>query len=142
MTINRKNSGRASSIPAGLALGTAVAMGITILGAVLLGRMVASETMLWENVGYGIMGILFVSSYFGTYISCGRTKRMRLIVTVATGGLYFTVLLMITALFFGGQYEAVGITAAMILAGCGTFFLIGNSAGRGGKGKRSKKRYG
>ncbi len=141
MTAKRKTSGKATSIPKGLATGAAVELGITILGAMFLGRMVSTEWLPWENVGYGIMLTLFLASYLGCCVSCLRIKRQKLMVAVASGAVYFVALLMITALFFGGQYEAVGVTAAIILAGCGTCFLLGNTENRGGKKRNLRKRY-
>ncbi len=141
MTIKRSQKGTASSVSAGLTVGTAVSMGITILGAMLLGRMIASEQLPWERVGYGIMLILFLSSFLGAYIACGRIKRKKMMIAGCSGLLYFAVLLMSTALFFGGQYEAVGVTALMILAGSGCCFLVRNTSRRAGKRRKPGKHY-
>lgn len=138
MVVNRKLTGRAASVPAGLAAGAIVSVVITLLLAVVIGRLVDTEKIQWDNVGYGIMILLITASFFGSAIASARIKRQRMIICLLSGAIYFALLLSITALFFGGQYEAVGVTAALILAGSGTAGLLG--LGRKGEGIRKKRR--
>lgn len=132
MTVNHKVTGKAVSVPRGLALGVGISLAFTLLLSGILAKMVSMEKVLWNQVGYGIMAILFVASVFGAWAACAAIKRQKLVVSLSTGVLYWLSLLAITALFFGGQYHGIGVTGLTIFGGCGTVFLIG-------LGKRSRK---
>ena len=118
MVSNHKVTGRTFSIPAGIALGTLGSMVVTIFLAALIAWMVKAEHLPPENIGYGIMLLLAIASFTGAWIAWNKIKRKRLMVCLLSGAAYFTVLLSMTALFFGGQYAGVGETALMILCGC------------------------
>lgn len=117
MKRNRKVTGRALSMPAGFAIGMCVSLGTTLLLSVLLAKMISAEKIEWEKVGYGIMIILLVTSILGAKTTCIMVKRRKLLSSIIAGLLYWLGLLTITALFFGGQYSAVGITGMIILCG-------------------------
>ena len=112
---NQKSTGRALSIPGGIAMGTCLSMILTIFSCAVLAWMVDNEKMQWEKM-----------------------KRQRLMVCLLSGAAYLAVLLSLTALFFGGQYQAVGVTSALILAGSGTAGLLGVKPA----GKRSHRKIG
>lgn len=137
MIQTRTVTGRAMSIPGGLAVGVGAGIAMTLAGSVILTKLVLSETMQMENLGYGIVGLLLMSSFIGAVTACGRVKRRPLLICMLSGGLYFLILLSITALFFGGQYNGVGVTGLLVLGGSGAAALV--LAGKGsGKLKRPK----
>lgn len=129
-----KVTGRASSIPAGLASGAAVNVGITGGLTLLMALLLERETISWEQAGYGIMGMILLAAFFGALTACARIRHQRLLVCLMSGGVYFAMLLLVTALFFGGRYQAVGVTALLIAGGCFCPALM--TAGKG-RGKRS-----
>lgn len=134
MTVNRKPTGRASSIPAGLGWGTAVSMAMTFLGAAAVAKLIDGGMMDWSKCGYGVLGILLLSAWMGALVAAGKIRRMRLSVCMAMGGIYFCCLMLITALFFGGQYSGVGETALLIF--CGS--MLGVLTGYPGKTRRNR----
>lgn len=136
----QKTTGKTASIPGGLAWGGAVSLGLTILLSGVLAWLLEKETILWENTGYWIMGMLLLSSFIGAWISAGRIKRQRLVVCLMSGLVYLGVLLSMTALFFGGQYEGVGVTMLLVLGGSMTAALLGNPEKRGGKRRKINTR--
>lgn len=135
MVQNRKPTGRASSMPAGLAFGAGVGMLITLIGTALIAKMVDLEYMDESKIGYGVMVMLMMSSFADAMTSAGKIKRQRLMVCAFSGAIYFLILLSITALFFGGQYEAVGVTAILVAGGAMLAALTSVRRGRGA-GKR------
>lgn len=139
MVVNQKPTGRASSMPIGLLIGVAVSMGITIVSAALLARLVESEKMKEAWIGYGIMVILWTASFVGALSAHARIKRQRLLVCILSGLAYFSALLCITALFFGGQYEAVGVTAILVMGGAVVAALTGGNKSRGGKHRKIRR---
>lgn len=137
MVRNQKVTGKTMSMPAGLALGGAVSLGITILGAVIAGKLLDGEVIPQSAIGYAAMAILLLASLAGALTACGKIKRQRLVVCLASGGIYYALLLSMTALFFGGQYNGMGVTALMVLAGCGLSILMESRSE--GKGRRKRK---
>ena len=133
-----RRTGRASSMAAGLTFGAGTALAITILGSAILAKLVDREWLEEGNVGYGVMGMLLLASYLAAMVSYGKIKRQRLLVCLSTGGIYFGLLLSITALFFGGQYSGVGVTALLIVCGATLAILPGFSQKRGGKHPKLK----
>ncbi len=139
MIQTKKPTGRSSSVPGGLAAGAAVSMLSTVVIAMILAKLIQSQTLAQERIGYGIMTLLFISSFLGAAVSQGRVKHRRLMVCMLSGLVYFVLLMSMTALFFGGQYSAVGVTACLVFgaAGCAGLLLAG---GRGGSSKHRKIR--
>lgn len=117
MTVNRKPTGTAASIPSGLASGFLTAAVITLAGALITAKLIDKEIIQWKDSGYGVLMILLVSSWLGSTVTAGRVKRQRLAMCIGAGALYFCLLLLSSALFFGGQYSGVGETALLIFCG-------------------------
>lgn len=140
MTVNQKVTGTASTIPAGLALSALVGLGITGALSALTAWLILRGLMPEESVGYCAMGILLLSSAAGALTAISRTKRLRFQMGMAAGGIYLLCLLVITALFFGGIYDGVGVTALMILCGSGLVILLAPGGQNRAGCRRRKKR--
>ena len=137
--IKASGSGRAKSIPAGLALGAGVSMGVTVLGSAVAAWMILGGVMPQEWVGYCAMVILLAGAVSGAAAAVNATKRLRGQVGLASGGLYFLCLLGMTALFFGGQYRGMGVTALMVFCGCALVIMLApGGANRAGCRRRKK----
>lgn len=117
MTRNHKVTGRALSMPAGFAIGTCISLSTMLVLSALLAKLISAEKLEWEKVGYGILLILLITSVIGTKSTCIMIKRRKLMSCAVAGTLYWLGLLMITALFFGGQYSGVGVSGIVILSG-------------------------
>lgn len=138
MTVTQKPTGRASSMPAGLAMGGLCSLGVTLLGSAVLAKLVSGEAMAESSIGYGVMVMLVLAAFLGAMVAFGRIKRRRMLVCLVSGAIYFAVLLSMTALFFGGQFSAVGVTALLILCGSALAALLGLRDNRGGKRRKIK----
>lgn len=86
MVANKKITGRATSLPAGLAIGAVCSLAATLVLTAILAKLVEAETLPVEKIGYGIMVLLIVSSFAGAMISFGRIKRQRMLVCIVSGG--------------------------------------------------------
>lgn len=136
MTVNNKVTGTAVSMPTGIAMGCAVSLLVTALGSVLVAKLISDEVLIDTAIGYGAMIILFFASVLGAIISAAKVQRRRLQVCLMSGAAYYASLLGITALFFGGQYQGMGVTALVILSGTGAVILLG---GRERKQRKYRK---
>ena len=124
----RKNT--ASSIPAGIGIGLLVSMVITLAGAALTAYFIHKETIPEEGMGYGILLTLLLSAAAGAWIAVKRIQRLRMQMCMLSGLCYYLTLLAMTALFFGGEYSGMGITALVVLGGCGTVTILGAGGGK------------
>ncbi len=140
MVANQKVTGRASSIPVGIGLGILLSVAITLLLSCLLAWLVLGGRIGESGMGYGIMGILLIASLAGSALAILRVKHRKLLVGLAAGIGYLAVLLMCTALFFGGQYQGIGVTAVVILCGSLAASLLGARDGKGRKKSTRKMR--
>lgn len=138
MVLNQKPTGRALSMPGGLLVGAVWSMGITLLLAALTAKLVDSGVVAESAIGYCVMVTLIAASLIGSLAAHRMIKRQRMIVCMVSGGIFYALLLSITALFFGGQYTGMGVTALLVLAGSGTAALAGLGEGRGGKRRKFK----
>lgn len=135
----KKVTGTAMGIPAGLGLGIVVCLFITLAGAALTAWLIASEKIGEATTGYAAMVILVLASAAGALVAAHFVKRLRLQVCMLTGGCYYLILLAMTALLFGGQYQGMGVSAIMILAGCSIIAFLPSKNGRAGV--KRKKAY-
>lgn len=124
MGYRNSGTGRSVSMPRGLGYGVLSCLGMTVLGIAFLSKMVDAEKISWETIGYGVMVILFGSAFLGAKIACNSIKRRYFLVCLCLGIVYFACLMMITGLFFGGQYQAVGETGLLILGGSISAMLL------------------
>ena len=136
MTVNRKPTGLAASIPAGLCWGAAVSLAMTVLGAAAVAKLIEKGIMDWSKCGYGVLMILIISAWTGAMVAAGKVRRMRMAVCMEMGAVYFCSLMILTALFFGGRYSGVGETALLIF--CGS--MLGVFAGYPRKTRRNSRK--
>ncbi len=127
------------SLPVGLALGAGISMIITLIAAGILAGMVLKGSVSENAIGYGTMVIVPISAALGALVAAMAVKHQWVIVCASVGGLYFVMLLSITALFFGGQYSGVGITALLILLGTAAACVIGLKGEK--RGFKPRKKY-
>lgn len=136
MTVNRKPTGIASSVPAGLAWGAVASVASTLAGALLAAKLINDGMLSWDHSGYAVLLILLLSAWLGSMVSAEKIKRQRLIMCLSSGALYFMLLLAAAALFFGGRYSGVGETGVLIF--CGS--MLGVLAGYSGKNRRNGRK--
>lgn len=125
MHLNHKPTGLAMSIPGALTLSGSLGLILTLFSSAVLAKLVEIQRIQEQNIGYGIIGMLLVVSFLCAVLAAEKVKHQRLMVCLLSGAVYWCLLLAITALFFGGQYEAVGETGLLILCGSAIAALLG-----------------
>lgn len=131
----------ARSIPVGIVLGLALAWLISIVGAGITALLISRETIPESAMGYGIVITLIVACFAGAFLSVSKIQRLRLQMTMLFGAVYYLSLLGANALFFGGQYSGMGVTALVVLGACATVAFIGLGGGKTRKFNGLKKVY-
>lgn len=122
--IVKNTTGRAASMGGGLLTGVMVSLGCTILGAMIGAFLITHKYVEAASIGYCSMVTLLVSSLLGSTTTMKRIKHRKMYVCMLSGALYYAVLLSVTTLFFGGRYRGMGITALLVVAGCGASMLL------------------
>lgn len=112
-------------MPLGVGMGVIFSVLLTIVGSAVVALLISREALPENGIGYCSIVILILSASISSAVSYGFIKHRRLVVCLLHGFSYYLVLLGCTALFFGGQYQGMGVTALVVLAGCGTVGLLG-----------------
>lgn len=128
-----------SSLPAGLAVGAGESMILTVLLSGLLAYLMSKETIAENSVNVCGAAILVLSAGIGALLAFKKIGHHRLAVCLASGGVYYLLLIACTALFFSGEYQAMGVTALAVLGGSGAAALLGLRSGKKGYGPRYSK---
>lgn len=139
MVTTKKATGMAMSMPVGLALGGTVSLIVTLIMSAIIAKLVDGEVIAENAIGYGALFTLLSAAMAGAFCSSRKIKRQRLLVCLLSGLIYYITLLSITAIFFGGQYKGMGVTALVIAGGCGAVILMGMRQGKV-KGKAFRKK--
>ena len=135
----QNHTGRAVSIPSGLAMGAAVSMAVTVAVSFIGAQMILNELMVQEHIGYCSLAALLAGVILGALTACRRIKHRKLMVCMLSGCVYVCMLLGITALFFGGQYEGFGATVITVILGSLVSGLIATRKGERNNRYRRKK---
>ena len=117
-----KLTARAMTIPAGLAASIGAALALTAACSGIAAWLILRGIVPEGAIGYLAMVIRVMSSAVGAIVAAGTIQRLRVQMCLAAAGGYYLSLLAVTAVFFGGQYQGVGVTALMVL--CGSVLVI------------------
>ena len=138
MVQNRRATGTATSMAVGLAIGAATALFILGIAATLIAWLVLGGRMPVSGIGYGVMVAHLLAVCIGGLIASKAIKHRKMFVCLIIGCVYYLCLIGCTAMFFGGRYQGMGITALIIAVASGlTGWLI--SRGDNHRNKRYKK---
>lgn len=136
MVTSKKVKGNAVSMPLGVMYGLVTTIIISISTIALLVGGILAEKVNEVHIGYFIILILLVSSFCGGLVSVTRVKRRMMLVSGIVGIGYFSMLLLVTAVAFGGRFGGMWMSGMVILLG---------SAGAGGLGlslnKKARRSY-
>lgn len=127
-----------SKMAVGLVVGAATSMSISLLGAGLTAYLIESEKIGEGSIRTAAMVITILSASIGAWMAMAKVQKQRMQVCLLCGLAYYLLLISTTAMFFGGQYYGMGISALAVLGGCGTVAFLA-SRGSGKKGR--KKMY-
>lgn len=121
----KKKTAKQVSLPLGIGIGIITGMVITVIGAMLAAWMIAGEKIGQGSIPYAAILILVIAAAIGAFAATLLIKEKRLIVCLSTGAGYYLCLIGCTALFFGGQYQAMGISALAVFLGSAITILVG-----------------
>lgn len=139
--VSQKISGRAVSMPMGIARG--VAAGGILLTAFLavLAKMILAEIVAEQMIGYGIMITLLTASCLGAMVSMHAVKHRNLMTAFLTGVSFLLVLYAATVLLFDGQFDGVLVSSVLVICGSllGLVFQTSLSEGKSSHPRRRRR---
>ena len=123
-------------IPIGIGIALLVSLTITLLGAAL-----GAWAIVTGKIGEGTIGLvttptIILAAAVGALIGSVIIKKMRLPMCLICGMCYLLSLLAITALFFDGQYQGIGLGLIAVLAGCVPVAFLPGKKAKIGKGRK------
>ena len=139
--MKKRESSVGSEMIVAAAAGAGGSVLVTIALCALAAKLVSLEITSDSSVDIIVVGILILASAIGSLVACGMCARRRLPVCLATGVIYYLLLVASNILLFNSVYYALGGTAVAVLGGCGAVALIGlKGEKRAGYAYRTKKR--
>lgn len=124
MAVNRKITGKETSLLKSLLKGTAAGIILTLAGCALMSRLIVGEVLKDTSIGYCATGILVISSYAAAVVAMRAAKEKTAVISLISGLIYYGILLLVNAFCFRRGYEGLPVTALLILAGTGGALLI------------------
>ena len=139
--MQHKATGRASSIPAGLAVGAAVSIIMTGVVCGIGGWLISAEMLSQDMIGYCALTALLISAMMGSISAWKKIRCKRFAVSLASGGMYFLVLSGITIFFFNGEFTGLVVTLITIMIGSIIPVLLSKGGAKTEKGRVHRKFY-
>ena len=134
----KHKTGKRAPVPAGLAWGALASAVTTVLGAGMIAKLAGGEILEEGKLDYAAMVLVILASWTGSLVSYGAVGRGRLPICLASGAVYFGLLIILTAVCFGGRYSGVAPTALLIFCGSMLGVFRGLREKRGGKRPKIK----
>ncbi len=128
-----------ASMGLGIGIGILVSVLITVIGAMILAWLMAQEKMELSSSNAASALIHYLSAFSGIMIATVLTKKNKLPVVGAVAGGYFLILLAVTALIFGGEYQGFLGGLIFTLLGGGAVMVL--SIKRKKRAQTSKRRW-
>ena len=113
----------------------ALTLGLSAFFATLMDRQMLGQ----EMTGALAIGILAVSVAAGAWSAAKLAGSKPMVICLLVGGGDLLMLFAATAFFFGGKYQGIPVTAALVLGTCAVAGIAG--AGVGKRHKRIPKKY-
>ena len=123
--------GSASGMGKALAIGTGISVALTLGLSALFAALMDRQALPQEMTGTLAMVILAVSAAVGAWSSAKLAGSRSMVVCLLLGGCYILLLFAATAFFFGGKYQGIPVTAALIFGACAAAGIVGAGEGRG-----------
>lgn len=132
----KKATGTAPSLLRAVSYGITASCTCAILWAAVLAKLLDGEVIKMETVGYWAMAAHVTAVLAGGLFAAGRAGHRSVLAIGLTGAGYYICLLLVNALFFGGQFAGLGVTFLLVAAAVGVGTL---TAGKGSAGTRHRR---
>ena len=131
--VNLRGDSRLKRMIAGITGSVLTTMMVTAIFAGMISKKIIPE----EKLGYCTVAVLLISVIAGNKIGTSKCDN-KTVTSVCLGTAYLAILLILTAIFFGAQYQGLGVTIIIVLVGCVLAAMTGKNGSKNQKFKKSK----
>jgi len=121
------------------AFGAAVSLITSVGCAAICAAAISYDIIHQRDIGYCAVFIILISSMCAGLISAGSDRDKRMYIGMLASILYAVELLLITMLFFGGEYQGIPITVIVIVTGYVLSIMVSKKGMKQRKSMRRKK---
>ena len=137
MNTKRKINVRGNSTLRGMTVGITGCALTTLMSTVIFAWMISKKVIPEENIIYCTMVILLISAITGSKIVTSKCDK-KAATGICLGIVYLAMMLIVTTIFFGAQYQRIGVTTIIVLVGCVLAAMLSKSDRKNHKFKKSK----
>ena len=137
MASKQITSKKDKGLPQALVIGLLAGVVVSLAGAALLAYLIEKESIDISGIKAGGIVIHLIGSALTCVIAYRVMKRQRIVVCALSALCYFLVQIGMTAMFFGGQYQGIGVGALAILGG-GVLSILPGLISKSSGGKKIK----
>ena len=130
-----------STVLGGILTALIISVLTTLLGTAVSAYLIHTEMISQESMGAAVITVLAISAASGAAGAIYKVKRLKMQMCLLLGASYYLLLLSITALFLGGQYDGIAAAGLSILMGCGAVAILNVIPGKKGNSYKRKKVY-
>ena len=128
-----------NSMPKGIIAGVIGSVLVTFASVTIFSGMILREIISEESKGYCAVAILLASVTTGSSIAISKSSN-RVRTSLYIGIIYSTILLTVTAILFGAQYQGVGVTIFVVIIGCILTVMLQKNSSKNFKFRKNKIR--
>ena len=109
----------------------------TVAATAIFAVFISKELIAEETIDSCSTVVLLVSAITGSSIAITKSDKKTLI-GIYVGTAYLAVLMIITGIFFGAQYQMIGVTSLIVLFGCIFTAILRKNDGKNRRFRKSK----
>ena len=119
--------------------GVACSFLVTMVVTAIFAGMISKKLIPEERIDYCMVVILLVSTIAGAVIAISKCDN-RVLTGIYIGIAYLAMLLTLTAIFFGGEYQRIGVTSSIVLIACFFAAMLRKNGSKNLKFRKSKNK--
>ena len=112
--MTRSKYGKPKSMLTGILFGTLTGVAILLIGTAMIAGLVYWETVQPESVGYTVMLLVILGTFFGCFAATMVVENHILPVSLSTAVLLLFIMLSVTAMFYDGGFSGVPVTLLLV----------------------------
>ena len=137
MNTKRKISIHGNGVLRGMTAGITGSALTTLMSTAIFSWMISKKVIPEEHVIYCTVVILLISAITGSEIVISKCDK-KAAMGICSGIVYLAMMLIVTTIFFGAQYQRIGVTTIIVLVGCVLAAMLTKSDRKNHKFKKSK----
>lgn len=136
----KRNTGMGGSVTVRRTItGVACSCLVTMVVTAVLAGMISKKLIPEEKIDYCRVVILLISTIAGVDIAILKCDN-RVLTGMYIGVAYLAMLMTLTSIFFGGEYQRIGVTSSIVLIACFFAAMLRKNGSKNIKFRKSKNK--